>query len=535
MLYAKYVLKLSDLPTCKCGCGKGVRFYGWTQGFSKYSTKCRPSSWLKGKTKADPRVAKLALSSSQTLKRRYAAGEIVCATKGKKLDKDTRSKIGTSIKAAHRSGKWVPWRKGSPDRKEFLDANVKISNTLKRRFAAEEITVWHKGLSKETEPKLIAWCESHSEKLKERYVNGFKTWVDGLTNDTDDRLLAKSIKLRKHRDVIIKTLESYGWLEIIDVPEDPRPGNECTVCVKCKKCNTLQKTTFSNVKSICRACHPNCSIPQREIAKWLEDNTNLPVILNDRDVISPYEIDILIPGRLGIEFNGLFYHSNIDDQGYHQKKSDLVSELGLQLFHIFEDEWRDKREIIKSMLIHKLGLSRDKIYARNCEIKSVQTKDRREFFEATHIDGDVRAKFALGLFSPGGDLVALASFRRPFHQKWGKYLELARFSCKKNTAVVGAYSRLVHEANRLVKMPIMTYVDHRFGFDANRFEKMGFSFVKNTKPRFWWTDKIKRYDRFVCKANKSAGITQKSAAEALGYREIYGCTNSIFTYGDVSD
>lgn len=529
--YVKHVLKLPEPPTCKCGCNKNVRFYGWTQGFASFATHCRPTSWLKGRSKDDPKIAKLLEASSKTLKARYATGEIVSTTKGTTLSKETRTKISKSIKIAHQKGEWIPWRKGSPNRIEFSEANKKISTTLKKKFATGELISWRKGLSSNNN-KMINWCESHSEKLKDRYSSGFKVWVDGFTNDTDERLLAKSIKLRKSRDVIIKTLVSYEWLDIISVPEETNPGNECVVTIRCKNCNIEQEIMFLNVKNMCRHCYPNCSKPQHEIATWLKTDCNLSLIINDREVIKPYEIDILVPGKLGIEFNGLFYHSNTGDQHYHEKKSIMATEQGIQLFHVFEDEWRDKPEIIQSMLLHKLGLTCDKIYARNCVIRDINRSDRRTFFNTTHIDGDVRSKFALGLMNRDEGLVALASFRRPFHKKWKDYMELARFSCKKNVAIPGAYSKLVHAAHKIVGKPILTYVDHRFGFDIKRFENMGLKFITNTKPRFWWTDKKLRYDRFTCKADKLNNITQKAAAELAGLREIYGCANSIFTYGE---
>ena len=49
----------------------------------------------------------------------------------------------------------------------------------------------------------------------------------------------------------------------------------------------------------------------------------------------------------------------------------VADSQGIKLVQIYEDEWRDKKEIIKSRLKNLMNFSDYKIYARECEIKSV--------------------------------------------------------------------------------------------------------------------------------------------------------------------
>src|SRR5690606_22681102 len=143
---------------------------------------------------------------------------------------------------------------------------------------------------------------------------------------------------------------------------------------------------------------------------------------------------------LGVECNGLYWHSDAIqvDNHYHEKKRLACAEHGIALFHIFEDEWRDKKDIIQSMLLHKLGQSRS-IGARKCHIVVVDQQVRKHFFNSNHIDGDVKAQFSFGLVDNDG-LVCVASFRKAFLNKDNSSLELARFASKLGVHIVGGLS-----------------------------------------------------------------------------------------------
>src|SRR5690606_8535209 len=101
-------------------------------------------SWLKGLTKNDERVRKLVKSSTMTLKKRYASGELVSPQKGKRIDNETKRKIGFSVKKAHQEGRWAPWRQGLSGKKDanIEKINKKISSTLKKRYASGDLVAW---------------------------------------------------------------------------------------------------------------------------------------------------------------------------------------------------------------------------------------------------------------------------------------------------------------------------------------------------------------------------------------------------------
>jgi len=132
---------------------------------------------------------------------------------------------------------------------------------------------------------------------------------------------------------------------------------------KCKTC----ETTFTDyarhgVIPRCPTCFPinfNTSSGEKQITDFIKD-TNLIVEENNRTQIQPYELDIWLPEKnIAIEYNGLYWHSDLHkSDDYHRMKWDLCQEKGIRLIQIFEDEWIQKSEIVKSRLLHILGLGK---------------------------------------------------------------------------------------------------------------------------------------------------------------------------------
>mgnify|MGYP001573329522 CR=1 FL=1 len=111
--------------------------------------------------------------------------------------------------------------------------------------------------------------------------------------------------------------------------------------------------------SLCKYCEP-FSKDEKELCEFL-DSKSIKYIKNNREIIKPYELDIYIPEfNLAIEYNGLFWHCTIKKEpNYHLNKTHLCSNKKIQLIHIYEDEWKLKKDIIKSILSHKFKLNKN--------------------------------------------------------------------------------------------------------------------------------------------------------------------------------
>lgn len=259
---------------------------------------------------------------------------------------------------------------------------------------------------------------------------------------------------------------------------------------------------YNNNEEFCKICNPivyGISRAEKEVAEFLKDYVDI----EENIKIENKEIDIYIPSfKLGIEYNGLFWHSELyKDSKFHLDKTRLCNENGISLFHIWEDQWIHKPDIIKSMLRNKIGMSPYRIYGRKCEIKEVSAKDTRNFLDKNHLQGSVGSKIKIGLYH-NNLLVSIMTFgglRTNLGQKSidGSY-ELLRFCNILNTNVIGGASKLFkHFIKNYEYNDIISYASRDYS-NGELYETLGMSFVKETIPNYFYINKrdVTRENRF---------------------------------------
>lgn len=271
---------------------------------------------------------------------------------------------------------------------------------------------------------------------------------------------------------------------------------------------------------------------ENEVHDYIVDNYNGTVINNRKIAIYPYELDLYIPDRnLGIEFNGDYWHSDINTSyDYHQKKSLYAKDKGIFIYHIWEHEWNDPRKnrIIKSQLINLLNNNAFRIYARKCEVREVSPKDSREFLDNNHIQGNRNSSIKLGLYY-NNELVSLMTFGKDkFIDKSDNY-QLLRFCNKLNTSVVGGASKLFKyflDNYNYDNKSIISYCDISKG-KGIVYEKLGFKLDKITSPNYIWinlqTGDLK--SRYQCQMKNEESIMISN-----GYARLFDCGNYKFIY-----
>lgn len=334
---------------------------------------------------------------------------------------------------------------------------------------------------------------------------------------------------------VMKRISGSRNLELVSGLDGYLSRQNQYLILRCLLCGREWEKTLQAVErgSACRECYPTTSsLSELELGDVIE-SWGFKVRRNVRDVIAPKELDIYVPEkRLAIEYNGLYWHSRKDGgKDQHVEKTDMCEKLGIQLVHIFSDEWRDKRDVCESMIKHRLGITKRKIFARNCVVRDVSLRDSKGFLEKTHLAGFVRSFFSRGLYHED-ELVALLSVREPMQRSaYPGLLEVARFSTALDTSVVGALGKLIkhivkNDLPPLGKSGLMTYVDRKIG-KGSGYSRAGMKFFGKTLPGYWYTDGVSRFDRFRFRSRD--GISEKEIAIREGVERVYGCGNNIYT------
>lgn len=507
-LYVNVVLN-GIKPTCSCGCNEDVSWSGWKKGYT--------SKFKRGHNAVVDSVYLNPQKQAEFAKKRhegYASGQYSTWNKGltKEISEKvatTAKKISSSLKDGYKSGTIIDWHIKDPA--AAAAAATKMSDTKKKKFQSGELNSWNKGLTKETDARVA----EIGKKISAAY--SFR--------EAGNRLPDEQFKQR------ISRLPSS--FQLLSSPDEYRQRRVSRLDFLCTICGAVQKKSLAMIEEtpVCFNCHPKESKAQIEIYDYVRSLAP-DAVLSDRTVISPKEIDVFVPSKkFGIEYDGLYWHSEIidSDKKRSQKKHDAALNVGIKLLHIFEDEWRDKQELVKSMIAYRLGTSSKVIGARKCEVKALTVQQRKQFMNANHLENDCNSSASWGLFY-NGELVSALSLRRPFHARYRDAYEVGRFCNLMNTTVPGALSKLLKVAITWAKSKgasrLLSYVDLRIG-DGSGYEKAGFKLISSSSPRFWWTDYKNRLNRFAVKADASSGLTQIDAAKKAGVVAIWGCGNQI--------
>jgi len=296
-------------------------------------------------------------------------------------------------------------------------------------------------------------------------------------------------------------------------------------------------TTYLNTEHS-RGCIKkyNRSSYEDEICNWLSE-LNIEYIKSDRSILNPLMLDIYLPSiNLAIEFNGLYWHSELfKDKDYHLNKTRNCKLKNIQLIHIWEDDWKNRKEVLKSIISNKLNLIKEKVWARKCEIKSVNNKDTSNFLNTNHLQGYTRFSDSIGLYY-NNELVSLMCFGWRSTNGKREY-ELIRFCNKIGTNIIGAASKLFkYFLNSHLEVDnIVSYAD-RSVFDGGLYEKLGFEWIRHSGVNYWWVVNGIRKHRFNYNKKKLVSLgydqskTEVEIMHEMGNYRIFGCGQDRYVY-----
>ncbi len=352
---------------------------------------------------------------------------------------------------------------------------------------------------------------------KENHIEGWSPLFDRISEESRNKLLDKNWLEKENNK---KTLKEIS-LEI--------GISESSLGVRFKNFGLIPKGWSNSI-----------SLFEKEVRKFLDDNC-ITYETNNRDILKPKELDILIPDyNLAIECNGTYWHSELNgkDSKFHLDKTIKCKEAGINLIHISNAEWNYKNEIIKSLLLSKFG-KLDKIYARSCDIKILSTEEEKIFLNKNHLQGYVASKICLGLIY-NEEIVSLMSFGKSRFKKDTN--ELLRFANKLNTSVTGAASKLFSNFIKTHNISKITSYSHRDKFTGNLYKKLGFKFSHSTSPSYYYTSDYTKFEnRLKYQKHKlekllpifDPNLTEWENMKNNGYDRIWDCGNDVWEWNSI--
>ena len=485
-----YYNKLTNFPTCPV-CGSITKFINIKEGYRKYCSRkclnCDPDK--KEKTK-------------QTCLDKYGGVAPACS-------EEIRSKY----------------------KKTCLE-KYGVKNVMQNKNIANK--------SHKTNIERYGECGNASPELKKKQ------------KETLNRLFGSNNYMQSEYfyDIISKRHPDILSIDIINKRyECLCPDNNCNKCSK--KTYYISIKDYGNRKNMtgiykCTISNPIKDNSNRNTSielfiRSILDRNNISYITNIRNIITPLELDIYIPSRqLAIECNGIYYHNSLQkEHNYHYNKYKLCEMQGIQLLSFWEDWIYKKPEIIENILLSKLGIYKERIYARKCKIKKLNTNDSGIFLNSYHLQGSCPADIKYGLYY-NDILVSVMTFANHRNNIIStKGWELTRFCSLPGVQVTGGAEKLLtHFIREYNPTSIVSFSMNDIS-NGNLYKKLGFE--KDTINQSYWyvDDNFKRYHRssftknsIIKKGwkNNKEGWTESEIMKEPGYSKIYdsGQTKWVF-------
>jgi hypothetical protein len=357
-----------------------------------------------------------------------------------------------------------------------------------------------------------------------------KTFKKSEITEERKQEIKQILKISKERIFREKYKNEYEVLEYNDILK--LKSLKCSHSFEINRLLFHLRTTRNH--PICTKCNPlniNKSICHDEICDYIS-SLGIDLEKNNRTILNGKELDIFIPEHdFAIEYNGLYWHSSLfRPRKYHQDKSLFCRDKNIKLIHIWEDDWKDKKEIVKSIIKNNLNITRNKIFARKTEIKIIDNpKEESLFLKENHLQSYNSSTICYGLYC-NDELVQLMSFI-----KKKDYWEIQRLCTKLDYQIIGGTEKLwKHFLKENNPNKVITYSSIDY-FTGKIYEKLGMKLNKITEPSLFYTDgkiKINRQSFQKHKVNKKGLKSTLEIIYEMGFFPLYNSGNLKFSYSD---
>lgn len=386
-------------------------------------------------------------------------------------------------------------------------------------------------------------CHSNKKRWwKCKNGHGWKTSVRERTKEAKGCAYCKGKKaIPGETDLVTRApeiIKEWDYEKNTKRPSEYMLFSRAKVWWKCEKGHEWQAQILNrtNNHTGCPQCSSSGTSRQeieltKLVSSWFPEGTH--IVHNDKTVLDGKELDIYIPSKnIAIEYNGIYWHTENQgkDKKYHHWKWQQCKNQGVQLITVWSDDWVNRRDIVISMLKHKLGVDNSPvIYARKTHVTELATAEVKEFCNKHHIQGASYGSLYLGLRdNKTQELVAASVWRRQ-----GKQLYLDRY-CTSAT-VVGGMGRLLKYAKKWASEQgceeIITFSNHEVS-DGNLYSKLGFTLDKELAPDYSYIYDDERKHKFGFRLKRfredsnlkyEEGLTESQLAKLNDIPRIWDC------------
>lgn len=386
------------------------------------------------------------------------------------------------------------------------------------------------------------FAEKVSTSIKNKFLND-ADYVDRVSKARkkywDDRKYRES-RISDICEFIRKSIEVHG--DRYDYSKVSYINSRSKVTIICPEHGEFEQRPSHHIH-YANGC-PACSLeirdsrPQLEIAEWISGVSGLDVSLSNGDVLDDSDFDIYIASvGVAVEYHGGFWHSynsveTTAQRTRHSRKADAAERAGISLLQFFDTEYRYKNDVVKSIIMHKLGLSKG-IMARKCSVEKVDRKVSEDFFNHNHIAGYTYAEDTYALVNDGEILYMMSVSNR---RKW---LEIIRSAPLIGHHVSGGVSKLLSSIIKDKKPTnVFSYADRRYSSIHGGYSMAGMKYIGKTKPGYYYWKNNNIYNRRKFQKHKLINILSnfdesKTEAENMfdnGYRRIWDAGHYRFLW-----
>lgn len=367
--------------------------------------------------------------------------------------------------------------------------------------------------------------------------------IHGVSNSSyiqacvDKRKMTNDIAYRqKLKDIGLNAVKMEG--SIVEI-----------LCDICNRTYTIEKYNIYNrikygAENICTHCNPiteiKHSFQEDDLANAIAESLEVTPIRQDRSL--GFELDILLQAHnIAVEFDGLYWHCELYKQSkYHVDKTERAAKRGIRVIHVFEDEWKYRRDIVLSCINAACGKFESKIMARKCEVIEISAEKYAAFCNANHLQGYAQASIKIAL-TLNDEIISVMSFSKPrVIYKSGSRIddeyEMIRQCNKRGVMINGGASKMFkHFVRKYVPARITTYADRRW-FTGEVYERLGFSLASVTPPNYWYVINDTRAHRFQYRKDVLVrhGFDAKQSEHDImlsrGIFRIYDCGNLKYVW-----